>query len=409
MWSQTYEARYDRAYSLVETFDGGFALAGDSLLIKTDASGNMEWNRTYGGTLRALVATSDGEYALAGYTSGDFLLIKTNATGYIEWSETYGIPGTYSYRAYSLIETSDGGYALWGSYGFTEPVNFKQKYYDCYLVKTDSSGNMEWNQTYDWTTSRNIDTCSLVEASDGGYVLSAQGSLIKTDASGNIQWNTNLGSNFYSKIYSLVATSDGFYTIAGYEIEEGYADFWLAKVDLTGRIQWSKTYWGGSDDDIAYSLVEAPDGGYLMTGKSSLSGKNGAWLVKTDSAGNKEWDRKIVDSDYYPPFSSVATSDGEYAIAGSILDFGFWLAKTAPSSTPTPTPSLSPSPTPTATPTATSSPEPTTPESTSSPTPFPTNYTGIRLTETDIIIGAAIVAAVIGGGLGLLIYLTKRK
>jgi len=107
LWSQSYGgAEYDSAYSLVETSDRGFALAGVSnsfggfWLVKTDAIGNMMWNRAFGGSdydqAESVVQTSDGGYALVGYTrsfgfgagQGDFWLVKTDANGNMEWNQT---------------------------------------------------------------------------------------------------------------------------------------------------------------------------------------------------------------------------------------------------------------------------------------------------------------------------------
>jgi hypothetical protein len=133
MWSKTFGgADYDQAYSLVKTQDGGYAIAcntwsfgagdADFWLIKTDGSGNMEWNETYGGagydSASSLVRTSDEGFALAGQTEsfgaglGDFLLVKTDEIGNMEWSRTYG--GVGRDIANSLVQTSDGGYAIAG-------------------------------------------------------------------------------------------------------------------------------------------------------------------------------------------------------------------------------------------------------------------------------------------------------
>jgi hypothetical protein len=150
MWSQTYGGEFiDHATSLVETSDGGFALAGqisgvngfDFLLIKTDFSGNMEWNHTFGGIgwdqAYSLVETSDGGFALAGRTfsfgagSYDAWLVKTDANGNMEWNQTYG--GSDWDEAQSLVVTSDGGYALAGT-----------KNDDFWLVKTDEYGVPEF-------------------------------------------------------------------------------------------------------------------------------------------------------------------------------------------------------------------------------------------------------------------------
>ena len=155
MWSQTYGGEFiDHATSLVETSDGGYALAGrtnsfgagsyDCWLVKIDANGNMQWNQTYGGEgwdeAYSLVESSDGGFALAGRTNSfgagnyDFWLVKTDAYGNMVWNQTYG--GTENDCAYSLTMTSDGGFALAGktkSFGAGE-------YDDILLVKTDEFG-----------------------------------------------------------------------------------------------------------------------------------------------------------------------------------------------------------------------------------------------------------------------------
>ena len=150
MWSRTYGGEYgnivysfDRACSLVETSNGGFALVGtrhyfgsilDSWLVKTDEYGNVEWNHTYGeGRASSLVETSDGGYALAGSGGTDFCLIKTDEYGNMEWNRTYG--GTAEDHASSLVEYSDGGYVI---AGYTS--SFDVRACDYWLIKTDEYG-----------------------------------------------------------------------------------------------------------------------------------------------------------------------------------------------------------------------------------------------------------------------------
>ena len=184
-WIHTYGGEYnDTAKSVVQTSDGGYAIAGhtfsfgvrqcDFWLIKTDESGNMEWNRTYGGPgldiAKQLIATSDGGYAIAGHTSpfhgeADILFVKTDAFGNMEWNKTYA--HSELYWASSLVETSKGGYAIAG-FNLTGFCDFEVKL-DVRLFKTDESGNMEWNKTYGGTQ---FDCASsLVETSDGGYAI----------------------------------------------------------------------------------------------------------------------------------------------------------------------------------------------------------------------------------------------
>jgi len=341
MWSQTYGgASSDSAEAMVQTSDGGYALAGyttsfgagryDFWLVKTDASGSMEWNRTYGGAENedayALIETSDGGYALAGETKSfgageyDFWLVKTDALGNMEWNQTYGGKG-YDY-AKSLIETSDGGYAIAGS-----------KDDDFWLIKTNKNGNMEWNRTYGGAEAECAH--SLVETSDGGFAL-AGGTivsndagyrnwrfwLVRTDETGNMLWNQTYGvAN--DEAYSLVRTSNGGFALAGTTyiwdsatLGAGNYDFWLVKTDGYGNMEWNQTYSGGG----VYALVATSDGGFALAG--------GSRLVKTDASGSMEWNRTYGGFAY----ALVETPDGGYALAGyAPIDAGtydFWLAKT---------------------------------------------------------------------------------
>ena len=151
--------------------------AGRAIRSETGGIGTLSlsattWNKTYGGTkdddAEALVQTNDGGYAVAGQTmsSGagleDFWLVKTDASGNMQWNKTYG--GTSYDEAWALVQTTDGGYALAG-----RTASFGAGGYDFWLVKTDASGNMQWNKTYGGT---NDDFAfALVQTSDGGYAL----------------------------------------------------------------------------------------------------------------------------------------------------------------------------------------------------------------------------------------------
>lgn len=271
-WSQTYGASGDNeAYSMIQTSDGGYALAGytttlgsggrQMLLVKTDANGNMVWSQTYGGggdsEAYSVIQTSDGGYALAGYTDStgaggyDLYLVKVNGTGAIEWSQTFG--GAGDDYAYSIVQSSDGGYTLAGSM-----YSFSDGYSNFWLVKTDSNGQMMWNQTYDGGS--DSEASSIIQtynegsgtAVNGGYVIagsidSSSGEaywLVKTDSSGTAQWNqtfSNSGDNYAN---SLIQTSDGGYAVAGYTDATGAGgyDFYLIKTTSTGTIATSSRF-----------------------------------------------------------------------------------------------------------------------------------------------------------------------
>jgi len=314
-WNQTYGgADYDLGSSLVQTSDGGFALAGetesfgaglaDFWLVKTDEYGNMEWSRTYGGVGRdsanSLVQTSDGGYAIAGDTfsfgagEDDIWLVKTDGSGNMQWNRTYG--GGQSDWGRSVVQTDDGGYAIAGrtwSFG-TGGLS------DLWLIKTDGSGNVEWNQTYGGTG--NDGAYSLVETSNGGFVLAGYTSsygagnydfwLVKTDGSGNMQWNHTYGGTGYDLANSLVQTSDGGYALAGGTRSLGFgnSDVWLVKTDDSGNMEWNHTY-GGERNDGANSLVENSDGGFALAGgtESFGAGSYDVWFIRTNEQGIPEF------------------------------------------------------------------------------------------------------------------------
>jgi hypothetical protein len=351
IWSQTYGgAGYDEAYSVIETLDGGYALAGytesfvsgddDFWLVKTDEFGNMEWNKTYGsgrGRDRAfsVVETLDGGYALAGFTQQpdsdmhytDAWFVKTDASGNVEWNKTYGAEFHEIVR--SLVATSDGGYAL---AGYT--LSFGAGNFDFWLVKTDRFGVVEWNQTYGGSGYEMAYT--LVETSDGGYALAGDVGgtvwMVKTDNFGNMEWNNTYGSGYCN---SLVEASDGGYALAGYTYSfgAGEGNFWLVKTDAYGNVEWKQTY--APDSDWTGSLVETFDGGYVILGNTNSSGAGDEdfWLVKADVDGNIEWKKIYGGTGWDHGNSVVETSDGKYVVAGSTTSFGvgsqdLWLVKT---------------------------------------------------------------------------------
>jgi hypothetical protein len=377
-WSKTYGGpNEDVARALVQTSDGGYALAGstysfgagayDSYLVKTDASGNMMWSKTYGGpnedVARALVQTSDGGYALAGGTQSfgagnwDFWLVKTDASGNLQWNRTYG--GHKNDAASALVQTGDGGYAL---AGYKDSFGTDNGYW--WLVKTDAVGSAQWNRTYGGPNPGS--PSALVETTDGGYALAGSiysfdaGAydfwLVKTDASGNLQWSrtydhTHGSINHNDIATALVQTTDGGYALAGITDLASHKDFWLVKTNTAGSVQWEENYgvqeWSDSldiiiyNDDQAYALVQTTDGGYALAGYtySYLSHAWDSYLIKTNATGGSGWGRTYGGTDVEYAYALVQTTDGGYALAGYTESFGtgghdFWLVKTDVSGIP---------------------------------------------------------------------------
>jgi hypothetical protein len=347
-WSKTYGGpNNDYGVTVASTNDGGYAIAGetssygagltDFFLVKTDASGNQVWSKTYGGANNDygyyVALTADGGFAMIGYTysfgagGSDVYLVKTDASGNVQWSKTYG--GLGNEYGYYVVQTVDGGYALVGA-----TDSFGAGSADVYFVKTDASGNMQWNKTYGGA---NVDFGrSLVRTTDGGYALagyttsSGFGSydvyLVKTDVNGNYLWNKTFGGPNDDRGYAIVQTVDAGYAIAGYTTSSGAGsyDVYLVKTDLNGNYQWNKTY-GGTNYDRGYAILQTADAGYIIagaTGSFGAGGVNDIYLVKTDALGNLQWSKTYGGTGYDIGYSFVLTGDGGYAIAGSTYSYG---------------------------------------------------------------------------------------
>ena len=350
-WNKTFIDRFFfgiTAYSVQQTSDGGYILSGGNptsdgiWLIKTDPSGNEAWIKTFNGTAPltdSVQQTSDGGYIIAGQNhdyASSALLIKTDANGNKLWDRTFGrrVKDYLHDKADSVQQTSDGGYII---SGFTTSYGAGKR--DAWLIKTDSSGNEAWNKTFGG--SGNDEARSVQQTSDGGYIIAGQADewsgggiggedawLIKTDPSGNREWDKKFkGLVYFDSInaYSVQQTSDGGYIIAGYNETFGSPtgfSAWLIKTDANGNKLWEKAY-----DELglyeALSLQQTSDGGYIISGWVEMYNSDNmhAWLLKTDSSGNKQWEKVFVGSSYGRAYSVRQTNDGGYIIAGVTTRF----------------------------------------------------------------------------------------
>ena len=258
-WNRTFGGTdWDGARSVQQTVDGGYILAGytksysagydDFWLVKTDSTGIELWNKTFGGTgyddAYSVQQTADDGFILVGDTGSygagfyDAWLVKTDANGNEQWNKTFG--GTDFDHAFSVQQTVDGGYILAG-----------ETYGDFWLVKTDNNGNELWNKTFGGTGFE--EARSVQQTTDGGYILAGDTNsygaggydfwLVKTDDNGNEQWNKTFGSGYGAK--SVQRTTDGGYILVGctaYGTDPD--DFWLAKTDSNGTEQWNQSFGG---------------------------------------------------------------------------------------------------------------------------------------------------------------------
>ena len=253
-----------------------------------------------------------------------FIMIDGLAGQQIQWENTYG--GSGNDWVSCIIETSDGAYLIaGGTYSFGAGDK------DIYLVKVDKNGNKIWQKTYGGSEE---DWAYVIETSDGAYLMagftysfgdSGDVYLVKVDKDGNKIWEKTYGGNDIDEAWFVIETSDGAYLIAGRteSFGAGGDDVYLIKVDKNGNEIWEKTY-GGDCTDWAFSVIETSDGAYLMAGytKSFGAGGRDVYLVTVDKDGNKIWEKTYGGSDDEVAFSVIETSDGAYLIAGFTESFG---------------------------------------------------------------------------------------
>jgi len=304
LWSATYGGpEADQGYDIQQTADGGFILVGksksfgagdaDVFLLKVDFLGGETWSKTFGDTGRdegwSVRQTSDLGYIIAGRTNSrgagadDFYLVKTDAAGDTLWSQTFG--GANGESAMAVRATLDDGYIVFGTTG-----SFGQGYSSMYAVKTDGNGDSLWTATYGGDMS---DLGYAVEITpDGGFVFAGATAsfgagysdmyLVKTDPSGTQEWDKYFGGTEDDRAYSVQVTPDGGYLVAGrtQSYGSGQYDMYAVRTDPLGFPNWTKTY-GGTKSDYCRSALTAPDG-FILVGYtySFSSGGSDSYLVR---------------------------------------------------------------------------------------------------------------------------------
>ncbi|MBI4650548.1 Ig-like domain-containing protein [Candidatus Desantisbacteria bacterium] len=295
-WTKTYGGSLARSSSSQVTFDGGYIIAGTNYtdanrlyLVKTDSTGDTTWTKTYGevsSTQYSVRQASDKGYVIVGntYSNSDIYFMKTDSTGNTAWAKTLGTVN--SDWGKSILETKNGNYIIIGS------TNSPENSSDFYLVKTNSSGDTTWTKKFGGVTDDFGE--SVEETEDSGYIITGSTNsssssdvyLIKTDSNGNKIWDTTFGGTGEEHGYSVKQTKDNGYIIGGsiFPGPSGMDDIYLIKTDSTGNKQWEKTF-GGAAYDCGYSVEETQDRGYIITG---ISGMMDIYLIKTDPNGNIE-------------------------------------------------------------------------------------------------------------------------
>lgn len=363
----------------------------DYWVIKIDEAGNKLWDKTFGGDgndgLETIVASPGGGYLLGGFSysyagadktedsrgSADYWVVKIDESGTILWDKTFG--GEEDDFLKAMIPTPDGGFLL-GGYSYsglgankTEASRDTSTNYmytsDFWLIKINGSGSKIWDKTIGGSAKDNLQSLAL--AADGGFLIGGSSTsglsgeksqerwgsninedywIVKVNETGTKIWDKTIGGNGIDVLAAIAPTADGGYLLGGSSdsdimagktaANKGGADFWVVKILGNGTKVWDKTY-GGRGNDKLKTIVQAINGSYLLGGSSTSGegidksevnrGEDDYWLVKTDTNGNKSWDKTfggitgeggIFGTDYGDFLNTVApTADGGYLLGGT--------------------------------------------------------------------------------------------
>ena len=379
-------SRIDLGNGIILTNKGNSEREG--MIIKYNATGEVEWAEGIGGTkedeINSVSETSDGGYIVGGYFwsstidlgngisltnkgYSDGMIIKYNATGEVEWAEKIG--GTSEDKINSVSETSDGGYIVGGYFGSSidlgNGISLTRKgSYDGMIIKYNATGEVEWAEGIGGTYEDRINSVS--ETSDGGYIVGGyfksssidlgngisltnkdsgnyDGMIIKYNVTGEVEWAEGIGGINTDEITSVAGTSDGGYIVGGYFsssridlgngislTNKGDSDGMIIKYNATGEVEWAEEI-GETKEDKINSVSETSDGGYIVGGDFrgssielgngiSLTNKNSVFddgmIIKYNVTGEVEWAEGIGGTSGDTINSVAETSDGGYIVGG---------------------------------------------------------------------------------------------
>ncbi|HXS36687.1 MAG TPA: T9SS type A sorting domain-containing protein [Flavipsychrobacter sp.] len=350
----------------VTGFHGG---AGDAWVINLKDS-NIVWEEALGGSgsdvALSIAATTDGGYIMAGSTNStdgdvsglhspisgtdDMWIVKLSSTGAIIWQKCLG--GSNNEEAYSIIQTSDGGYIVAGQTNSTDGDvtglhGSAGGSLDIWVVKLDDTGGIMWQKCYGGSNGEVAN--SIVQTTDGGYIIAGSTNstdgdvtgnhsgttsdywVVKINSTGNITWEKCFGGTDGDQANSIVQTTDGGYIVAGSTNStdgdvtgnHGVSDTWIVKTNDTGAISWERCY-GGTGADFANSIQQTSDGGYIVAGTTTsldgdVHGNHGNydyWVIKLMPNDSLEWQKCLGGSFTDQANSIIQNSDGSYAVTG---------------------------------------------------------------------------------------------
>jgi hypothetical protein len=347
LWFHSYGgSQTDFAKSVCPAGNGQFILAGqtgsygagnwDMWGVKVNSTGDTIWTQSYGGSsvdwANGVIPSGDGNFFMFGGTQSfgagakDMYLVKFDASGNSLWTHTYG--GSGDDVAEAMIPCGNGDFLLLGS-----TTSYGQGDWNIYLVRMNSLGDTLWTKTYGGNGDEFASAILAAGADEfllGGMTNSSGAGgldmyLVRIDGQGVPLETYTYGTATDEALYGMTPSGDGGFLLAGCigVFGSGSQDMYLVKVDAQGGQLWTHTY-GGSNNDIAYSIISSGDGNFLLAGWSFSfgAGLDDIYLVKVEASGNELWMHTYGGPDYEEAYSICATGDGDFLLTGSTDSFG---------------------------------------------------------------------------------------
>ena len=261
---------------------------------------------------------SDGGFMIAGASNYSGLLIKTDSEGEKEWHKIY----ENATSLYKVRETSDGGFIATGYY---ECDTLPGCYPDIYLLKTNSTGTIEWEK-WDGTSENNDWSRDVIETQDGNFVITgtwnddgwnSKAMLRKYSGTGSLIWGQTFSSSTANEGSSLIETADGSFVFVGYSGEQhGAYKHYMVKADSDGNQIWKKKT-QSVGDALLHTIIESHSGGYIAAGFCNSWRSN--FLVERNGSGGMVWENCFIDSaSHFGYYDITPAAEGGYYLIDDI-------------------------------------------------------------------------------------------
>jgi hypothetical protein len=317
-----------------QTFSFGTGTS-DIYIIKTDAFGNEIWSKVYGGNgwdaPFGIIPANNTGYIIVAQTSSfgagasDAFLMKISLNGDSVWFKTYG--GIKDDGANSIDICTDSGFIICGT-----TCSYSNVFSAAYLIKTNSNGDTIWTRTYEEKDYNNAS--SIITTHDGGFLLAgiaetggalgADGLVIRTNSNGDTLWMKIYGGLSYDNFSSVCEDNNGNFLLCGttYNLVSGSYDAYILKINSNGQELWSKTY-GGFDVDNAGSIKHTNDNAFIIAGSTESYGVGGkdVLLLKIDQNGDTLWSKTFGGTSDDVAGSVRQTNDNGFIITGYTKSF----------------------------------------------------------------------------------------